>query len=102
MNRLAGLLLADRHSVPLSITLHLVPGVLIVAAYQLLAAPLVTAIGYPIFLAWAIALVLVLAPILVGLLWLGVQRNGRISLRGVLAYLDRPIPRGSSSPPSPV
>jgi hypothetical protein len=93
-NRIVELLLADRHSVPLSIALHLVPGALIVAAYLLFAEPLVRSIGYPSFLAWAIALVAVLAPIQFGLLWLGHRRNGRLSLRGVLAYLDKPIPRG--------
>ncbi|MEU4243304.1 CPBP family intramembrane glutamic endopeptidase [Actinoplanes sp. NPDC026619] len=87
-------LLLDRHSLRLSIALHLVPGILIVAAYLLLAEPLVTAIGYPIFLAWAIALVMVLVPVLIGLLWLGRERNGRLSLRGVVAYREKPIPRG--------
>ena len=33
-------------------------------------------------------------PVLSGLLWLGHQRNGRYSLRGVVHYLDKPIPRG--------
>ncbi|WP_027344065.1 CPBP family intramembrane glutamic endopeptidase [Hamadaea tsunoensis] len=93
-NRFVALLLADRHSVPLSVALHLVPGALIVAAYAFIAAPLVRAMAYPIFLAWAFALVIVLVPILFGLLWLGRYRNGRLSLRGVLHYLDRPIPRG--------
>jgi membrane protease YdiL (CAAX protease family) len=93
-NRVVETLLADRHSLPLSVALHLVPGALIVAAYWFLAEPFVTAIGYPIFLAWAIALVVVLAPILAGMLWLGHRRNGRTSLRGVVAYLDKPIPRG--------
>ncbi|HEX6686671.1 MAG TPA: CPBP family intramembrane glutamic endopeptidase [Candidatus Limnocylindrales bacterium] len=93
-NRFVELLLADRHSLPLSIALHLVPGALIVAAYFLLAEPFVKAIGYPIFLAWAIALVVVLVPVQFGLLWLGRQRNGRFSLRGVVGYMDKPIPRG--------
>jgi membrane protease YdiL (CAAX protease family) len=93
-HRVAGMLLADRHSLPLSIALHLVPGILIVVAYLLIAEPFVTAIGYPIFLAWAIALVVVLLPLLGGLLWLGRERNGRPSLRGVVGYLGRPIPRG--------
>jgi uncharacterized protein len=93
-NRFVGLLLADRHSLPLSIALHLVPGALIVAAYLFIAEPLVKAIHYPIFLAWASALVVVLAPVLFGLLWLGRKRNGRFSLRGVVHYLDKPISRG--------
>ncbi|GAA3294130.1 CPBP family intramembrane metalloprotease [Dactylosporangium vinaceum] len=93
-NRLVEKLLADRHSLPLTTALHLVPGALIVAAYELIAAPFVRAIAYPIFFAWAIALVIVLAPLMAGLFWLGHQRNGRASLRGVVAYTDRPISRG--------
>ncbi|MCP2328963.1 membrane protease YdiL (CAAX protease family) [Hamadaea flava] len=93
-NRIVELLLADRHSVALSIALHLVPGALIVAAYLFIAEPLVKAMAYPIFLAWAIALVIVLIPVLFGLLWLGRRRNGRYSLQGVVGYLDKPIPRG--------
>ncbi|NUR73385.1 MAG: CPBP family intramembrane metalloprotease [Hamadaea sp.] len=92
-NRFVELLLADRHSIPLSIALHLVPGALIVAAYFLLAEPFVKAIDYPIFFAWAVALVIVLVPVLFGLLWLGRRRNGRFSLRGVVGYADKPIPR---------
>lgn len=93
-NRFVELLVAERHSLPLSIALHLVPGALIVVAYLLLAEPFVTAIGYPIFLAWAIALAVVLAPLQFGLLWLGHKRTGRYSLRGVLHNMDRPISRG--------
>ncbi len=37
---------------------------------------------------------MVLYPIQFGLLWLGRKRTGRYSLRGVLHYLDKPIPRG--------
>jgi membrane protease YdiL (CAAX protease family) len=92
--RLAERLLADRHSLPLSVALHLVPGVLIVAVYLLLAQPLVRAIDYPSFLGWAIALTVVLFPLQLGLLWLGRRRTGRYSLRGVLGYLDKPVPRG--------
>ncbi|WP_433517889.1 lysostaphin resistance A-like protein [Nonomuraea sp. CA-143628] len=36
-----------------------------------------------------------LAPVQLGLLlWLGRRRNGRLSLRGVVGYLDKPMPRG--------
>jgi membrane protease YdiL (CAAX protease family) len=93
-NRFVEMLLAERHSLPLSIALHLAPGALVVAAYMLLAEPFVKAIHYPIFLAWAIALVMVLAPVLFGLFWLGHKRNGRYSLSGVVAYLDGTISRG--------
>ncbi|MFF1614277.1 CPBP family intramembrane glutamic endopeptidase [Amycolatopsis sp. NPDC058278] len=86
-------LLADRHSLPLSIALHLVPGALIVAVYLLFAEPFVLAIGSPVFLGWAIALCLVLGPLMAALYWLGRKRNGRFSLRGVLHYTDKPLPR---------
>ncbi|WP_246257372.1 CPBP family intramembrane glutamic endopeptidase [Amycolatopsis anabasis] len=88
-------MLADRHSLPLSIALHLVPGVLIVAVYLLITEPLVKSIGYPPFLGWAIAMLLALVPFELGLLlWLGRRRNGRFSLRGVVHYQDKPLPRG--------
>jgi hypothetical protein len=94
-SRIVERLLGGRHSLPLSIALHLVPGVLIVAVYLLFAEPLVKATGYPSFLGWAIAMALALAPVQLGLLlWLGRRRNGRFSLRGVLHYLDKPIRRG--------
>lgn len=94
-HRLADRLLADQHSLPLSLALHLVPGVLIVAAYAFIAGPLAKAIGWPPFLGWAIAMCLALVPFELGLLlWLGRRRNGRFSLRGVLGLVGRPVPRG--------
>ncbi|THV28611.1 CPBP family intramembrane glutamic endopeptidase [Glycomyces paridis] len=94
-HRFVEALLADRHSLPLSIALHLVPGALIVAVYAFVSAPLVRAIEYPPFMAWAIALAVVLFPILGGLLWLGKKASGRYRLRGgALRYTDRPVSRG--------
>ncbi|MVU76548.1 CPBP family intramembrane metalloprotease [Nocardia sp. ET3-3] len=93
-NRVVRSLLSDRHPLPLSILLHLVPGALVVAAYLLIGEPFVKAIHYPVLLGWAIALCLVLIPILLGLLWLGRTRNGHPGLRGVLHYTDMPLPRG--------
>jgi hypothetical protein len=93
-NRIVERLLADCHSVPLSIALHLVPGALIVAVYAFLAAPVVRAIEYPPFLAWAIAIAAVLFPLHFGMLWLGKQRTGKYSLRGALSYMDGPVSRG--------
>ncbi|UJB46195.1 CPBP family intramembrane metalloprotease [Streptomyces sp. A1-5] len=93
-SRIVERLLADRHRLPLSIALHLAPGALIVAVYLLIAEPLVTSIGYPPFLGWAVAMLLALVPFELGLLlWLGRRRNGRFSLRGVVHYLDKPLPR---------
>ncbi|MEV4239172.1 lysostaphin resistance A-like protein [Nocardia sp. NPDC050408] len=87
-------LLGDRHPLPMSIVLHLVPGALIVAAYLLIGEPFVTVIGYPAFAGWAVALCLVLIPLQVGLLWLGHTHNGHFSMHGVLHYTDKPVPRG--------
>ncbi|GAA4018130.1 hypothetical protein GCM10022247_46970 [Allokutzneria multivorans] len=94
LSGIAKRLLADRHSLPLSIALHLVPGALIVAIYLLFAERFVLSIGYPVFLGWAIALSLVLGPLMAGLYWLGRKRNGQFSLRGVLHYTDKPLSRG--------
>lgn len=93
-NRFAERLLADKHSIPFSIALHLVPGAFIVAVYAFIAAPLVRAIEYPPFLAWAIALCVILFPMHFGMLWLGKYRTGKYSLRGALGYMDRPVKRG--------
>ncbi len=95
-HRIAAVLLADRHSVPLSIALHLAPGVLVVAVYLLVTERLVLAAGYPAFLGWAVALSVVLLPAEFGLLlWLGRHRTGRLSFRGVVGYLDRSTSRGA-------
>ncbi|MFC9996938.1 CPBP family intramembrane glutamic endopeptidase [Nocardia sp. NPDC127526] len=93
-SRTVEVLLSARHSLPLSIALHLIPGALIVAAYLLVGEPFAETIGYPTLLGWAIALCLVLIPVLAGLLGLGRKLNGRFSLRGVLHYTDKPVPRG--------
>ncbi|MEV3935385.1 CPBP family intramembrane glutamic endopeptidase [Glycomyces sp. NPDC049804] len=87
-------LLADKHSLPFSIALHLVPGALIVAVYAFIAAPLVRQTPFPPFLSWAIALAVVLFPMHFGMLWLGKYRTGKYSLRGALGYMDRPVSRG--------
>ncbi|MFI6317496.1 type II CAAX prenyl endopeptidase Rce1 family protein [Nonomuraea sp. NPDC050556] len=86
-------LLADRHSVPFSIALHLVPGAAIVGVYAFLAAPLVRAMEFPIFLAWAIALAIVLFPLQLFLLWLGKKKTGRYTMQGIVHYRDKPLAR---------
>jgi membrane protease YdiL (CAAX protease family) len=87
-------LLAEQHSLPLSIMLHLVPGVIVVAVYMLISAPFVQAIGYPPYLGWVIALCLTLFPVELGALFcLGWKRNRKPSLRGILHYTDKPVKR---------
>jgi uncharacterized protein len=93
-NTLANKLLAERHPIWLTIILHLLPGVLIVAAYLLLAVPLTKFLGLPPFVGWVIAMCIALVPTQLGLLlWLGYQKNNRFSLDGVVHFLDKPISR---------
>jgi uncharacterized protein len=91
-NKIANKLLAERHPFWLSIALHLIPGILIVVTYLLLAAPLAKSFGLPPFIGWVIAMCLALVPTQLGmLLWLGFQRNKRFSLNGVVHFWNKPI-----------
>lgn len=75
MTQLAERLRADRHSWSLSLVLHLLPGVLIVAAYLLITEPLAHAIGLPSFIGWAASMCVTLLPFELGLLlWLGPRK----------------------------
>src|SRR5687767_13702037 len=97
-NTLVRRLTEDQHSLPLSIALHLIPSVLILAAYLVIAAPLVEAIGYPPYLGWVVAMCIALAPVELGLLvYLGWRRNGRFSLRGVVDYMEKPVKKPALS-----
>jgi membrane protease YdiL (CAAX protease family) len=91
-NTLVKRLTEDQHSLLLSIALHLIPSVLILAAYLMIAAPLVEVIGYPPYLGWVVAMCIALAPVELGLLfYLGWRKNGRLSLRGVVDYMEKPV-----------
>jgi uncharacterized protein len=91
-NTLVKRLMENQHSLLLSVALHLIPGVLILVVYLLIAAPLVDAIGYPPYLGWVVAMCIALAPVELGLLlYLGRKRNGRLSLRGVVDYMEKPV-----------
>lgn len=88
-------LLDGRHTVRLSVVLHLLPGVLIVAAYALLGIPVAGALGYPSVFGFLVVIPFVLVPVELGLLlYLGWKRNGRASLEGVVLYRSRPVRRG--------
>ncbi|WP_437576098.1 CPBP family intramembrane glutamic endopeptidase [Sorangium sp. So ce887] len=92
---LAGHWIGRQHTVPLSVALHLVPGVLIGAAYMLVAAPVADALGYPPLLGIVVAMSLALVPAELGLLlYLGWKKNGRPSLEGVVLYRGSPTRRG--------
>ncbi|SRR6266498_395137 len=96
LSKLVKRLIEDQHSILLSVALHLIPGVLILVAYLLIAAPLVQALGYPPYLGWVVAMCLALAPVELGLLlYLSWKKNGKLSLRGVVHYTEKPLKTGA-------
>jgi uncharacterized protein len=82
----------EQHSIPRSIVLHLLPGILIGAVF-FASAPAVHRLGFPPFIALCLADLVVVFPLVLGyLLYLGHKKNGRVSLDGVVLYRD-PMPR---------
>jgi membrane protease YdiL (CAAX protease family) len=80
------------HSIWQSILLHLLPGVLLLVFF-IIAAPLVEHLGLPFRFAAILGVLLVLIPFELGVLFHeGKKRNGRFSLKGIVAYQER-MPR---------
>ncbi len=76
----------SKHTVVESLLYHLLPGILIGAGYYLIA-PSILAAGYPSVMALILTAIVVLVPVELGvLLWHGQQRNGKLSLEGVVLY----------------
>jgi len=87
------ILLQENHSLSLSVVLHLVPGVLIVAAYVWIGLPVSEFIGFPPLFGFLIAGFLVLLPWELGLLlYLAKKLNGNSSLEGVVLFRNH-LPR---------
>lgn len=80
-----------QHSLPLSVFLHLCPGVVILGLYLLLQ-PLFTALGYPPLVALLAAAVVVVGLELGHLVREGYRRNGRCSLSGIVLYCNKSKP----------
>jgi membrane protease YdiL (CAAX protease family) len=79
------------HSLPTSVVLHLLPGILIGTVFFLLA-PIAQRSGLPPVWAHGLADLVVLVPFVFGLLYYeGCKRNGRLSLDGVVLYRE-PLP----------
>ena len=79
-NRLEG-----QHGVLVSLLLHLAPGALAVLAYLFICVPLAATLGLPRLAAFLLMDVLVLLPfLLIFLYWLGMRRNGRPVLTGIV------------------
>jgi membrane protease YdiL (CAAX protease family) len=82
---------AEQHSLPTSILLHLLPGVLILVFYLALT-PLLTKHGYPTLLCLFLAAAVVLVPFELGyILYQGTRKNKTLSLKGIVLY-RRTIP----------
>jgi len=77
------------HSIWKSITLHLLPGALLLVFF-VMAVPFVEHLGLPLRFAAMLGVFLVLIPFQLGVLFYeGKKRNGRFSLRGVVVYRER-------------
>jgi membrane protease YdiL (CAAX protease family) len=81
----------EQHSLVRSIVLHLLPGVLILVFYVIVA-PLAERLGFPSVSALLIAIAVVLIPFELGyLLYQGKKKNGTLSLKGIVLYRE-PMP----------
>lgn len=81
----------EQHSLVKSIILHLLPGVLILLFF-IIVAPIIERMKAPAMLAFLLAITFVLIPFQLGyLLYQGKKRNGRLSLRGIVLYRE-PMP----------
>lgn len=83
----------ERYSLIKSVRLHLLPGVVVIVLYTLLA-PVLNSKGYPSILALLIAAFFGIVPAQLGhLFYRGYLLNGRISLKGIITPTQR-IPPG--------
>ena len=80
----------EKHSLPRSIVLHLLPEILGGIVYFLLV-PIVKSYGYPSFMALVMAGVLILIPIELGYLFFRKRKTGENFFGGIVKYLN-PIP----------
>jgi uncharacterized protein len=83
-----------QHSLGESIAYHLLPGVAIVAGYIFIA-PLMRNRGLPSAMGISLAVLLVLVPLELGILfWQGKKRNGKYSLEGIVLNREKtPAPQ---------
>lgn len=80
-------------SIPQAILLHLLPGALITIAFVLLG-PWLTQNHLPPLLAFLIAILLILIPFELGLIYyLGYRRNGKFSLDGIVVNREPVLPK---------
>ena len=78
-----------QHSLPRSVLLHILPGVLVTLAFVAIK-PLFDSSGYPPLLAFLLTILFVDLPVLLGImLFEGKKLNGRFSLDGVVLYREK-------------
>ena len=78
----------EQHSLLKSIVLHLLPGVLMLAFF-IIVAPLAESKGVPSMIGYTLAVFFVQIPFELGLLYyLGKKRNGEFSLKGIVLYRE--------------
>lgn len=81
-----------QHTIPQTLLLHLLPGVLITITFIVLG-PWLKQNHLPPILAILVPILVILIPFELGLLYiLGYRRNGRLSLEGIVVYRE-PLPR---------
>ncbi len=80
-----------QHSIPQTLLLHLLPGVLITIGFVLLG-PWLQQMHMPLYMAILLPILFILIPFELGLLYyLGYRRNGRLSLEGIVLNRE-PLP----------
>jgi uncharacterized protein len=79
----------EQHSLPLSVVLHLLPGILVGLAFFLIG-PYIQRRNLPPFISQCVADLLVLVPFILGILFYqGYKKNGRLSLAGIILNRER-------------
>lgn len=84
-----GLAVPPQHSLPRSVLLHLLPGIAL-TVFIVLAAPLVTSLGFPVVFALFAGIAVVIVPVELGVLLVHAKRTtGTFRLSGTVLYRER-------------
>lgn len=79
----------SQHSIGTTVAFHLLPGLVILAAYILIT-PFLRKLGLPSVMSLWLVCLLVLVPLEMGILyWQGKKRNGRFSLEGIILNREK-------------
>ncbi len=79
----------EQHALPLSVALHLVPG-LVILLFYLMIAPLFSGMGFPASFSVLLSFVFVGMPLQLGILYYqGFKKNDSLSLKGIVLYREK-------------